>query len=999
MNSKSQVEEEDPQVFATIEHNFLEFVSEILNDPALENFKNEYEKLNNALIKSHANNKALIDRCQQLNNDISSNAVKIANVLSLSQNDTKTIATLKEEFEKAWEMLEMSEARERKSKDVIDTLKQEINKLQLLVKQVNSPEYREKTYQEAKMAVDLMNKEIMENSLIIKNISEQTDKLKKATIQMKNNISELKSIADENNFEIDKLDSEYASLSSDTDKINNQAETGSNELKKQKEISDNLKLQKNETRKRIKSKKNDLKSDNKTIDFFKETNSECRQRIHKLKIDLEICKKKSKCTKNKCDFAHEQLESCNEKYQNVQKDIKKALVLNENKNTELFNEMDFKDFINTEKEAIIVDHHCLENKICQAKNKITNLDLDIRTCRNELGKSTIESKELVNKTNVEFAETKTKIKEADIAQRNITETRKIIQDQKGIANSINTKVLDHQIKYNGIYNNTNALEDLNLQINDEIDRLSIDIQNTQEAIQRQDTTNDLLEKEKSGIVRLIANVKDDNQKIVSENKSLKLHVKKLKEDLSYHDQEIVALHNKTEGLKEEINKIKEDIDETKIKKDQAEKRIEKISQQIIQQKVILNEARNCITSTNKSMNLLTKENSNLSQKISKKQIEKLALIEKGRISQSEIKMAEKKYIEKKLEIDQLIQNLKEETNKQKLIIPKVEYKKKLQKEISNLQKMILQAHTQNKLLEKELESPRFIHRWIFLAHTNPELFELIQVHCELVDRITKKINSINRIKAKKNEIEKMIKQQAERPYKQILPQVNNNNNETQINHSSDGSTSETLPAKSLNTLIIEEDIAKMKREIRKREAELVSLQNQIYENSPQINYESQKVATALTQLREAKVTAVYPPISKPTRSPRKFPCRYAPSSSSNVSTYSYASDNRSSNNGQSFYTNYAPKTASSKDPSLHRQRQKSPSRFIGGGFAVGIRPVSNSPRINKEYISFPRQKSPITPRPIVVPLNTKKVFYPKKREKSPNTARGIMSARLPLDNF
>ena len=51
-------------------------LDELSNDPSLEKFRLEYEKLYRTLKISHENEKKLLKRCKELNDDIVSNTAK-----------------------------------------------------------------------------------------------------------------------------------------------------------------------------------------------------------------------------------------------------------------------------------------------------------------------------------------------------------------------------------------------------------------------------------------------------------------------------------------------------------------------------------------------------------------------------------------------------------------------------------------------------------------------------------------------------------------------------------------------------------------------------------------------------------------------------------------------------------------------------------------------------------------------------------------------------------
>lgn len=81
--------------FEALEKEFQEVLSELLGDKSLEKFRVEYEKLTNALKKSHESEKRLMTKCRELNAEIVSNSAKVATALKLSQEDQTTITSLK----------------------------------------------------------------------------------------------------------------------------------------------------------------------------------------------------------------------------------------------------------------------------------------------------------------------------------------------------------------------------------------------------------------------------------------------------------------------------------------------------------------------------------------------------------------------------------------------------------------------------------------------------------------------------------------------------------------------------------------------------------------------------------------------------------------------------------------------------------------------------------------------------------------------------------------
>jgi chromosome segregation ATPase len=106
-----------------------------MGDQSLEKFRVEYEKLHQALKKSHESEKRLMQKCRELNAEIVTNSAKVTTALKLSQEDKGTISSLKQEIEKLWKMVDAAHEKESKARDTINQLKLEIANLTKLVEQ------------------------------------------------------------------------------------------------------------------------------------------------------------------------------------------------------------------------------------------------------------------------------------------------------------------------------------------------------------------------------------------------------------------------------------------------------------------------------------------------------------------------------------------------------------------------------------------------------------------------------------------------------------------------------------------------------------------------------------------------------------------------------------------------------------------------------------------------------------------------------------------------
>lgn len=98
-------------------------------------FRGEYEKLFNALEKSHKNEKRLNTKCQELASEIASKQASVDAANDKTVEDQETIESLKKEIEKAWKMVDMTQEREERARETIEALNTEIQNLTKVIEE------------------------------------------------------------------------------------------------------------------------------------------------------------------------------------------------------------------------------------------------------------------------------------------------------------------------------------------------------------------------------------------------------------------------------------------------------------------------------------------------------------------------------------------------------------------------------------------------------------------------------------------------------------------------------------------------------------------------------------------------------------------------------------------------------------------------------------------------------------------------------------------------
>eukprot|EP00592_Proboscia_alata_P014748 CAMPEP_0194395298 /NCGR_PEP_ID=MMETSP0174-20130528/124344_1 /TAXON_ID=216777 /ORGANISM="Proboscia alata, Strain PI-D3" /LENGTH=368 /DNA_ID=CAMNT_0039191215 /DNA_START=59 /DNA_END=1165 /DNA_ORIENTATION=+ len=187
--------------FESLEREFNEVLSDLDEDPALGQFRVEYEKLFRALKKSHHQEKRLVKKCRELNTEIVSNAAKVQSALKMTHEDQNTISTLRQDVSRAWSMIESSNQKEEKASDTIDQLQQHIDQLsqrltqgdKLSIAQERSVEELIKERDELKECTD---EQILKNSSIEVQLNEERNAKEQIEIHHKDLKEELAKVAE-----------------------------------------------------------------------------------------------------------------------------------------------------------------------------------------------------------------------------------------------------------------------------------------------------------------------------------------------------------------------------------------------------------------------------------------------------------------------------------------------------------------------------------------------------------------------------------------------------------------------------------------------------------------------------------------------------------------------------------------------------------------------------------------------------------------------------------
>ncbi|OON14691.1 hypothetical protein X801_09516 [Opisthorchis viverrini] len=180
----------DDNAFEALEKEYDGVMEELMGNKGLEKFKDEYEKLMRALIKSHDNEKRLMRKCRELKAEIVSNSAKVSQATKLSSEDPGNMANLKKEVEQAWKLVDLAAEKETRARETIDRLKGEIAHLSKL--NMDELKYREMQIFENKKRIAEAETKLKQQQNLYEAVRSDRNLYSKNLIEAQEDIAEMK---------------------------------------------------------------------------------------------------------------------------------------------------------------------------------------------------------------------------------------------------------------------------------------------------------------------------------------------------------------------------------------------------------------------------------------------------------------------------------------------------------------------------------------------------------------------------------------------------------------------------------------------------------------------------------------------------------------------------------------------------------------------------------------------------------------------------------------
>lgn len=880
-------QENEQELFAEMERNFDNVIHEIVSDRSLDKFREEYEKLHEALVQSHEHNHVLMEKCEQLNKDISANASKIASILVLSHNDQKTVASLRREFEKAWKIVEQTQEKENRSAEIIDSLRTEIENLTVLVQHSDkerdevgavSQQQVEKNLAEIKQDLALHEAKMTDMRHEIESTQESMLSDDALVIQYKKDEYELSK-------ELEKCESLVKTISAERESIAKNHEMAEEDIKRTHTKIQETAAVIDEKKKESRKMKDEIARLGRDAKMWTKMLSKRTRQVEKAKDVLADEKHATDETRKKIAHVKKQFYAQEIEYSQFNGQFGKLNAEFQMATNELREMKEFKAEMAKEKNDLVTRLADLRKEYLVRTTDVNTSELKTRQAALEYDRSAHEHRTVTQKKMNEVAETKREEGARVIVQRETSKVKETNHAQKGRIAQFGDDIRNFEVRTYSTRTNVAQVREVIAQTELEIEQGNAHLGEINRTITKSEELCKNTKEERDVLAKDVVKWKTENEELNGEIASLNLFVDNLKESIREKDEECLQIHINTEQMKIVVQELTESVEKTERQLKEALEKCTKLAHDVTMKAHIESEAVVDIRAMNHANNHIRDGIRQAEKQITMRNKEISALREKVAVIRSTCRMGESHYDKIQQKVDTLYQELLGYVEIEKELMARLRNFLGTRREIRRLEKTLLICRGQAKAMEDELETGRNVHRWRLIEATNPELWELICMRLSL-------INMIDHRTAKGAKFKRSLKE--------IQEKLSKLDRQLQVSYGGK----------------FEDEFKTVTMLLKQKNRQLKQMENQLKEEYiPAVDEQRRQVRSVRTIIRETKVEN--------------------------------DDGRRKVNELRRAVTPPEPERQFQVRPPKFSSRRRAPGRFLGGGFGVGRAEVANEvPSLN-----------------------------------------------------
>ncbi|KAG7516460.1 hypothetical protein JOB18_031669 [Solea senegalensis] len=715
-------------------------LSELAGDQSMDKIRVEYEKLIHALQKSRENERRLMSKCRELNAEIVSTSTKVAAALKLSQEDETTIASLKRELDKAWKMVDVAHDKEKKDRDTIKSLKEEVANLTKIAEQ--------QTYS----SMDQEQSEILK----------MTEQLTKERDQLQATVEGLREQLNKANVTQQETEAKRQSALDNISMLQQELQVQQNEISREMRLKEKLDKEVKQLHVDMEAKTGDIKALNQQGQRAKEEQLRLEQQLKELKVLNERTTKELEQTQVKNTKLQQECEQLSS--------LKEHLSL---ENQQRANELKVRDEEVTQMRQEIAKQTKMREAIQKKLHHMEDQKADVDVQRETLKAQIVGlEKDLESSQKQSEADKKAideLIRERDILNKNTIKAALSTEKQQNLVKLLeqDKKTLEHEI--NGYRQEAQKQRKIIQQLEKERDRYINETSSLMQKVQQKMGDVEVREMEifdwKKKVTEAECKLKQQEnllETVVAERNLYSKNLIEAQEEIAEMKRKMKTMNNQVTRLRDEITgkemalakdqqefkrlekdneSLKGELQSMKLQLEESKQRVE--SQKAEQQKLqkIIADADAEQIQQNKQLEQVARERDSLGKQLLRRNDERALLYEKIRIQQSILSKGDFHYNLRMEDVRLLKLEVKRLQRKKSILDKTVPNTEDLRRELFHLQRELLRERMRNSVLEEQLK-PINIHRWRRLEGSDPDKYELIQKIQSLQKRLITKTQEL-----------------------------------------------------------------------------------------------------------------------------------------------------------------------------------------------------------------------------------------------------------------
>lgn len=694
----------------------------------IEQFADEFKKLQQALRKSYESENRFINKCKSLTKQIRSSSHKLTALSSLHQTDLKKKDRLKKDIDenrvrKQGLIEEVSEKREQAK-----SLQDDIKALQAQLENSTND-----LIQKQKQTIEDLELEVNKFTAI-------RDKERGALTKIRTrNIDLFKKLQDE----LAKQKKGQEELDNLERKIRETNALSSKELRRKQELErgmQNLKAKVSERQTQINARREAMDQSRKELqgvtdrlNVREETQEKHMKEIDRLIDGATDMNQKVTDVQEQNDISEKVLKKAQKQLDEELENVRQAQMGSENKRKMLMMIRNKVKVLTKETREVDRVKQEWQNKMKEVKENISKMQVKINNNSKQMD-TCVREREVLSQNHISKVDA-IKMKELALKIKK-SALKNIKNEHQGYLVSIRglTRVIENLKADKAVHEaDLNKKQVQKARALEEVTERELKISQFQQQIlvnesklRQQQNYLEAVRSDRNLYRKSLIEQKNEMQEFKRKYSNLNMQIKQLKQEIAEKDMGFVTEHFTLEQVKSEIKILSSQNDSLTAEINKKDEIIKNQSRQIRKLTTIIADADEELRVQTKQYNAIVNEQRVLNQQLIKRNEELAQLYEQLKLQNSELNQGSAFYNEKMTELatlkasrDQLIKNLDEIMND----ISKYE---ELKATIAHLQREVVEEKLKTKALTDELKKPINIHRWRRLMDTNTDTYGMIK---------------------------------------------------------------------------------------------------------------------------------------------------------------------------------------------------------------------------------------------------------------------------------